>query len=194
MTFVLPGWIGRVAAVVLLLGAGLAVYGLSIGPLIAAYEKVDRELVEVNELLVRYQRIAQSRGRLQAELESLAASQASNGIYLTGGTDALAAAALQEIVNGTIESAGGRLRSVQILPAKTEGQLKWVGVRVQMNASIAELAQALYAFESGQTFLFVDSLEVSKNRARRKRNEPAKAETSLRIRLDVSGYRKPNTG
>ena len=63
-----------------------------------------------------------------------------------------------------------------------------------MSASIGELAQALYAFESGQTFLFVDSLEVSKNRARRKRNEPAKEETSLKIRLDVSGYRKTNTG
>ena len=143
---------------------------------------------------MRYQTIAQSRGRLQADLQSLAASQASNGIYLTGGTDALAAAALQEIVNGTIESAGGRLRSVQILPAITEGQLKRIGVRVQLSASIAELAQALYAFEAGQTFLFVDSLEVSKNRARRKRKDPPATETSLKIRLDLSGYRKPSTG
>ncbi len=190
----LPEWLGRIAAIALLLGVGLTVHGTVIGPLIAAYEKVDRDLVDTGELLVRYQTIARSRGPLQDDLKRLAKSQASDGIYLTGGTDALAAAALQEIVNGTIESAGGRLRSVQILPAITEGQLKRVGVRVQMSASIAELAQAIYAFESGQTFLFVDSLEVSKNRARRKRNEPAKEETSLKIRLDVSGYRKPNTG
>ncbi len=194
MKLVLPGWTGRVAAIALLLGVGLAVYGLLIGPLIAAYEKVDREIVEANELQFMYQRIAHSRGRLQAEFERLTALQASSGIYLTGDTDALAAAALQEIVNATVESAGGRLRSVQILPAKAEGLFKRIGVRVQMSASIAELAQALYAFEAGETFLFVDNLEVSNSRARRKRKDPTPVEPSLKIRLDISGYRKPEVG
>lgn len=191
MKLVLPGWAGRVSAIALLLGVGLSVYSLFIGPLIAAYDKVDQDLVDANELLVRYQRIAQSRGRLLAEFQRLTALQASSGIYLTGDTDALAAAALQEIVNATVESAGGRLRSVQILPAKAEGQFKRVGVRVQMNASIAELAQALYDFEAGQTFLFVDSLEASNSRARRKRGDSTPVEPRLKIRLEISGYRKP---
>ena len=67
----LPEWVGRVAAIALLLGVGLTVHGTIIGPLIAAYEKDDRDLVDTSELLVRYQTIAQSRGRLQADLQSL---------------------------------------------------------------------------------------------------------------------------
>ena len=90
-----------------------------------------------------------------------------------------------------VETGGGRLRSVQILPVETDGEFRRVGVRVQMTATVVQLTRVLYAIEAGRTFLFVDDLQVSNRRARRRRNEAVDMDPTLLIRLDLSGYLRP---
>ena len=60
-----------------------------------------------------------------------------------------------------------------------------------MTASIAAIARILYAFEAGGTYLFVDNLEIS-NRRRRKRNDD-QTNPQLLVRLDLTGYVRPET-
>ncbi len=189
-----PRWVSRLAAIALSAGVLVGLYVFAVAPLVAGYREADVAVSQAGELLVRYRRIAASRPALQARLDELKARQSEIGIYLGGGTDSLAGARLQELVNKTVEAGGGRLRSVQILPAKIDGEFRRVGVRVQMTATVAQLARVLYALEAGRTFLFVDNLEVSNRRARRRRNRPVDMDPTLLIRLDLTGYLRPEAG
>ncbi len=186
--------ISRFAAIALSLGVLAGLYAFALAPLAASYGETEQSISQARDLLDRYRRIAASRPALQARLDQLTVRQSKIGIYLGGGTDALAGADLQELVNKTVEAGGGRLRSIQILPVKTDGEFRRVGVRVQMTATAAQLVKVLYALEAGRTFLFVDSLEVSNRRARRRRNQPVDMDPTLLVRLDLSGYLRPEAG
>jgi hypothetical protein len=59
---------------------------------------------------------------------------------------------------------------------------------------VTQLVKVLYALEAGRTFLFVDNLEVSNRRARRRRNQPVDMDPTLLVRLDLSGYLRPEAG
>lgn len=179
----------RLAALGLLVLVVFVVYSLTVGPLISAYARVNTALGESAELSEKYHRIAAQRDALAARLDKLTYQQADSGIYLPGETDALAAARLQEIVNSTVVSGGGQLRSVQILPAKADGTFRKIGVRAQMTGTITAVARILYAFEAGDIFLFIDNIDISNRRARRRNAEETDPE--LLIRLDLSGYLRP---
>ena len=183
-------WVSRAAAVALLLAILAGVYEFSVAPLLAGHRDADQALDEASDFLARYQRVAARREVLQTQLAEMGKQQADSGIYLRGRTDALAGAELQALVNSTIESGGGRLRSVQILPTKTAGGFQQVSVRVQMTATISEAARILYTFEAGESFLFVDNLDISNRRARR-RAKTADQNPMLLIRLDLSGFLRP---
>ncbi len=182
-------WISRVAAVGILLAILLAIYGVLVSPLIAAYSQVNGDIEQSTELLARYQRVTAQYPDLKRLLDRVNADHTASGVYLPGDTDALAAARLQEIVNSRVESNGAQVRSVQILPTKEDGDFRRVGVRVQLTATIAAVARILYAFEAGGTFLFVDNLSVSNRKSRRRAGEQLNPE--LLVRLDLTGYVRP---
>ena len=191
MTPALSGTTSRLAAIALLIGMAVALYVFAVAPLAQEYSQAERRIAQANELLARYQRIAGSREALKKRLDELALRQTDSGVYLSGGTDALAGAKLQEIVNKTVESGGGGLRSIQVLPVKTDGDFRRVGVRVQLTATITQVAQILYTLEGGTAFLFVDSLDISNRRTRRRRGDPVDMDPVLLVRLDLSGYLRP---
>ncbi len=183
--------ISRFAAIALSLGVLAGLYAFALAPLAASYDETEQAIFQTQDQLDRYRRIAASRTALEARLDKLTARQSKIGIYLSGGTDALAGADLQELVNKTVEAGRGRLRSIQILPVETDGEFRRVGVRAQMTVTAAQLVKILYALEAGRTFLFVDKLEVSNRRARRRRNQPVDMDPTLLVRLDLSGYLRP---
>ncbi len=189
----LPRWVSRLAAVGLLAGIVIGIYGLVIAPLIVAYDQVETALVETDALVVRYARIAQKRPDLEQRLAALEKRQFASGVYLEGDSDSLAAATLQERVNATVQSGGGKLRSVQILPAKTDGGFQRVSLRVQLTGTMRTLFDIIYALESGKHHLFIENLDVRNRRARRRaRLEDSNPE--LTIRFDVTGYLRPEIG
>ncbi len=190
----LPRWTSRLAALALLAGVLVLFYAVVVAPLASGYVETGRAIAQAREALGRYQRIARSREAFEQRLEELRVRQSASGVYLSGSTDALAGAELQELVNKTVEAGGGRQRSVQILPVKTDGEFRRVGVRVQMTATVAQLARVLYALEAGPPYLFVDNLDIRNRRARRRRNRPIEMDPTLLIRLDLSGYLRPEAG
>ena len=189
-----PGWVSRLAALVLSAGVVFALYVFVAAPIVAGYAETDAAMVQAAELLDRYRRIAAGRPALQERLEALKSRQSEIGTYLSGGTDALAGAELQELVNATVARGGGGLRSVQILPVKADGGFRRIGVRVQMTATMAQVLRVLHGFEAGSKLLFVDKLEVSNRRARRRRKQPVEMDPTLLVRLDLFGYLRPEAG
>lgn len=189
-----PGWVSRLAALALSAGVAFAVYIFVAAPIIAGYAETDAAVAQAADLLDRYRRVAAARPALQQRLDALKSRQSEIGAYLSGETDALAGAELQELVNATVAKGGGGLRSVQILPAKSDGGFRRIGVRVQMTATIAQVLHVLHGLEAGSTLLFVDNLEVSNRRARRRRNQPVEMDPTLLVRLDLFGYVRPEAG
>ena len=185
-------WISRMTAVGILLAILLAIYGVLVSPLVSAYSQINGAIAQSSELLTRYQRVTAQYPDLEELLDRVNADHIASGVYLPGDTDALAAARLQEIVNSRVESNGAQVRSVQILPAKVDGDFRRVGVRIQLIATVAAVARILYAFEAGGTFLFVDNLDVSNRKSRRRAGEQTDPE--LLVRLDLTGYVRPEAG
>ena len=192
----LPGWLSRSAALALLAGLVAALYLLAVAPLVDAYRQTDAAIAEAGEMLARYSEIARNRPAFAAQLDELTARQAESGVYLSGETDALAAAALQDSVGATIEANGGKLRSIQILPVSDDGPFKRVSLRVQLTASLESLHRVLYSLEAGRPFVFLDNLDVKTRRARRSRRTrrnaqqtppPPQPNSVLEVRFDLSG-------
>ncbi len=186
--------ISRLAALALSAGVAFALYVFVAAPIVAGYAETDAAVAQAAELLDRYRRIAAARPALQERLDALKSRQSEIGTYLSGGTDALAGAELQELVTATVASGGGALRSVQILPVKADGGFRRIGVGVQMTATMAQVLSVLHGFEAGSKLLFVDKLEVSNRRARRRRKQPVEMDPALLVRLDLFGYIQPEAG
>ena len=189
-----PGWVSRLAALALSAGVVFAAYIFVAAPIVADYAETDAAVIQTAELLDRYRRVAAARPALQERLNALKARQSEIGTYLSGGTDALAGAELQELVNTTVANSGAGLRSVQILPVKADSGFQRIGVRVQLTATISQVLRVLHGLEAGSTLLFVDSLEVSNRRARRRRKQPVDMDPTLLVRLDLFGYLIPEAG
>ncbi len=184
----------RLAALALSAAVVFGLYVFVVAPIVAGYAETDAAVNQAAELLDRYRRVAATRPALQDRLDILKSRQSEIGAYLGGHTDALAGAELQELVNATVAAGGGGLRSVQILPVKTDGGFRRIGVRVQMTATIAQVLRVLHGLEAGSTLLFVDNLEVNNRRARRRRNKPVQMDPTLLVRLDLFGYLRPEAG
>jgi virulence-associated protein VapD len=182
-------WISRATAAGILFAILLAIYGVLVSPLVAAYSQINGAIAQSTELLARYQRVTAQYPDLKRLLDRVNADHTASGVYLPGDTDALAAARLQEIVNSRVETNGAQVRSVQILPTKEDGDFRRVGVRIQLIATVAAVARILYAFEAGDTYLFVDNLDISNRQNRRRAGEQADPE--LLVRLDLTGYVRP---
>ncbi len=189
-----PGWVSRLAALALSAGVVFGLYLFVVAPIVAGYAETDAAVNQAAELLDRYRRVAAARPALQDRLDALKLRQSEIGAYLGGHTDALAGAELQELVNATVAKGGGGLRSVQILPVKVDGGFRRIGVRVQMTATLAQVLHVLHGLEAGSSLLFVDNLEVSNRRARRRRNQPVQMDPTLLVRLDLFGYLRPEAG
>lgn len=192
MSLELPSWASRLCAVALLLVLLAAVYLYVVSPVLAAYREADEDLAQTRDLLVRYERLAAAKLSHEGQLAELSARQADTGIYLSGTTDALAAAELQDRIRRAVVRHGGQLRSIQSLPAGSDGEFRDIAVRVQINANLSSFHHLIYQLEAEKPFLFVDHLDVRNRRANR-RSALENLDPELAIRFDISGYLRPET-
>jgi general secretion pathway protein M len=183
--------LSRTLAIVLLAVALLGGYRLIVAPLLTAYQEGESSIEQAKTLLQRYRALAEQRPQLAKRLAEQQERAAAAAGYLEGPSDALAAAQLQDRVKSVVETAGGELRSTQILPAQPlEGDLGFrrTAVRVQIIVTIEGLAAALYELETGQPYLLIDDVTVRQERVRRRRRSEPKSEPMLDVNLELFGY------
>jgi general secretion pathway protein M len=186
-----PGSVlSRTLAVALLGIALLGAYRLIIAPLLVAYRDGEARIEQAKELLQRYEALAQQRSLLADRLAEQQERAASAAGYLQGPSDALAAAQLQDRVKSVVQTAGGELRSTQILPAEPlEAGLgvRRTTLRVHFVVTIEGLETTLYELETGQPYLIIDEVTVRQERVRRRRNEPGE-HPMLDVSFELFGY------
>lgn len=185
-------WISRLAAALLLIVFLAAAYTFLLEPVVVGYRETDRQIEEVREQLPRYQRLAAMRWTLEDQMHQSAAEASSEGYYLSGGTDALAAAGLQDQVNALVQGKGGSLRSIQPMPGIDEEGFRRITLRVQMTATNEALFEILYALEAGTPLLFIENLDIQSRFIRRRTKEgglqAVPDEPLLTVGFDLSGY------
>ncbi|MCH9052780.1 MAG: type II secretion system protein M [Proteobacteria bacterium] len=183
----LSPFLGRTLAVVLLLAAIGGIWSLIVEPVMTKYRLSAESMVQSEALIERYLRIAKVRVPLEKQLVSLRRQGASRSGYLEGASDTLAAAKLQNRVKGVVATSGGEIKSSQILPPRDDGNHRAINIRVQLSADIAGLQAIFHALESENTLLFLDNVDVRRQRSRRRKSRSAN-DGRLTVRFDVSGY------
>lgn len=183
-------WISRLTAVLLLIVTITVAYVFLLEPVIAGYGRTDQEIEETREQLSHFQRLAAMRPALARQMEQSEAQQTSQGYYLSGGTDALAAAGLQDRVNALVERNGGALRSIQPMPGTDEEGFRRITLRVQMTATVESLFEILYGLEAGKPVLFVENLDIQSRVVRQRAADAGQEQPApqLTVGFDLSGY------
>jgi general secretion pathway protein M len=184
-------WISRAVAVLLLVSVIAAIYLWAVEPLLAAYNRTDEAIVEARTMVERFDRLGAARAKLMQQAEILDKGANTTVYYLTGGTDAVAAAALQEQVKSLIESSGGTVGSMQTLPTRQEQRLQRVALRLQMTATMPSLSQVLYALETREPLLFLDNLDIQGRLRQLPQAGVPEQEPVLTIGFEVYGYLPP---
>jgi general secretion pathway protein M len=184
-------WISRAVAVLLLVSVIVAIYLWAVEPLVAAYNRTDEAIVEARIMLERFDRLGAARAKLTQQATTLDEGATTTVYYLTGGTDAVAAAALQGHVKSLIESSGGTVGSMQTLPTRQEQRLQRVALRLQMMATIPSLFHVLHGLETGVPLLFLDNLDIQ-GRLRQLPQAGAQEQAPVfTIGFEVYGYLPP---
>ena len=186
-------WISRLTALLLLAVVMFGAHLFLVEPLVVGYDAIDREIDDAQEQLAHFERLAAMRPAIARQLQQAGSQQTAQGYYLNGGTDALAAAGLQDRINALVANNGGTLRSTQPMPGVEEQGFRRITLKVQLTATIEELFDTLYELESGAPILFVEDLDIQSRIVRRQTRDKAGVNESqpiplLAVAFDLSGY------
>ena len=155
------GTAGRTLALALLAGVAAAAWFSAVDPLLDWYARRADALAHKQALLPRLEALAASLPewrRAQAEAASRAGTRPS---LLEGGTDAVAAAALQGKVQAMASQAGARVTSMEILAAEPRGPYRRIAVRVAMEGHLPELLELLRAIGDAAPRMLVDAVQLN---------------------------------
>lgn len=192
-----PGWVHRLAALVLLLLVGGVLYLGVDRVLIERYRYYQNTLEQYRGRLAQLERMASARESVQQLIAKIQQDRNVTAQYLPQSAPALAAAELQQRLKAVIEAAGGTLQSTQALPPIEEGGAVKVAISATMNGDAGSLQKVLYTLESQTPLLFVDNLELLA-RTTRPRLPSGRFATYTRMQLnvqfEVSGYLRKEGG
>ncbi len=144
------------AAAIGILVLAVAWFGI-VDPAWSWYADRSRLLERRQVLLHRMREVAASLPALQAATKGRP-GDAAGTVMLPGGTDAVAAADLQERVQTMATTAGARLTAVETLPATPVGQWHKVSLRISLNAPWPVLMDLLRSIEQSPTRILVDDV------------------------------------
>jgi hypothetical protein len=155
---------GQVIAVAAPLCVLLAIIAGILFPAWRWYDRRQQHLAagqrQIAEILARERELPQLR-------QQAAALQASGDtqVLLAGPTDAIAAANLQSDLAALAASAGASLTSTEMLPPRTSGALRQVGISLDVTADWPALTDLLVAIERASPRMRIDALTINSSDA-----------------------------
>lgn len=164
-----------------LVAMGLAVFVVM--PLHERYLLARDSLQTQRELLARLKLQAGERGAARPAANAYVAER---GLYLSGESDAVMAAALQASLGAKGEAGGWRLISARVLPVLQEGALRLIGIEGRMQTTIEGLQRLLLTLDSERPLLAVTALQVIPAGVTAGGGDDDKG-TILTVRLEVFG-------
>jgi general secretion pathway protein M len=182
----------RLTAVLLLVIAVILVYLLGFHWFILRHLDYGQEIGELSAQLNRYQRVAEQREQVEAQLQSLQSRRSESNLFLEEGDFNEAAAGMSERLNQMISTQADescQIVSRQPVRARVVERFEKVTVNVRMRCSVQDLMRVLYSLETGVPMIIAEEVTIIKPRARRQvRNQAAVAIPALDVRFNMSGY------
>ncbi|MEO3430516.1 type II secretion system protein GspM [Pelagibius sp. CAU 1746] len=179
--------LSRLLAVMLLIGAGLAVHLAVVEPLRQRHMALDESIALSQELLQRFAKETGDPATLTRQREALSQQPEATAGLLRGDNETIAGAFVQSFLTSTVERGGGTVRSVQVLPVRDERGLRKVTARAQLHTTSAALRDILHRLEGNDPYLFIDNLDI--RRTLQPRPEASdEEEVELLVRFDVYGF------
>jgi general secretion pathway protein M len=172
-----------------ILAASLAVIALGIvwlggvAPVLDWYASRGAHLAELQARAARERALIDTLPALQKAAAEAAKTPTRS--VLSGATDAIAGAALQEQVQTMATAANAQLTSIETLPAEQVGAYRRIGVRIELNAQLEVIVALLKAVEEAQPSMLVDDIHLTATPS----GPLNKAELPLDASLTVYGFR-----
>jgi hypothetical protein len=110
-------------------------------------------------------------------------------ILLVAASDAEASAAVEGMMKQTVEDAGSRLTSAEILPEKTEGDFRRVGIRVAFGGDLKLVTVVLKSLETSHPVLFASDFDMHSGTDQDDSSASGAGSKALTVTLDVYGFR-----
>jgi general secretion pathway protein M len=152
-------WIRRAVFLGLNLAACLVVFMLMAHSIYAVFAERDAQIAMLSETLARMNAIANRKSDVET-LSRQVDAESDLGEFLAAANEGAANAALQARLKTMTEAAGARVRSVQGLPAKNDGQIRYIGAKIDLYGTLGAVHKAIHAVESGKPYLFVSAASV----------------------------------
>lgn len=145
------GLLGLVAGCV-----GLLVVAPLWGHVADLKDRIDQERMMMSRLTA-----AASDDSARQVLEQQTKAAKAAGLFIEGESESIRLATLQSNLSSIAAANGVKLRSSRNLPGRERGDLRLVGVQLQLAAPIEKLQKMLLDIEQSKPSLFVDSLQVT---------------------------------
>lgn len=193
MALALPtGRRGQMLALGMALLAAVVVWIGAIAPLWGWYDDRAELLRRQRAIAHRMASLVESLPELQREAatvdsgatSSRGANNDASAVLLTGANDPVAAASLQQRIEGLATRAGVRVGSEEILPGQAEGDLRAIAVRLTLTAPYRSLVALLLALSRSETPMVVDELLL-----RGPPGQPGEDDIPIDVSMTVTSYR-----
>ena len=175
------GWPGRLLAVAILLVAALIIWLGVVSPLVGFYQDRADELAQRRALADRMTVIAAQFPRLKAEAVKRADPAGPPSLLLDGGSDALAAAGLEERLTKGATATNVVLLSAEGVPVENVGAVRRIGLKINVSGKFASLVGFLERIDQSTPPLLVDELQIQ--------GLPYQGGAHALVRLTVFGFR-----
>lgn len=186
--FVLPeGRTGQAVALALTLAAIVLVWLCVVSPVWNAYSEAADRMDRKAAMVARMRRLAESLPELRQAAEA-APAPAARLAPVEAPTDALATAAIQQLVQSFIARRNGlEMTSLEAIPGENAGAYRRIGLRVVGRGSWPELLDLLQMLESATPSLVLDGLTLQAPSASLLR---AGARSTLEFGLMIHAFRR----
>jgi general secretion pathway protein M len=154
------GRIGSMLALGITILALAAVWLGAAVPLLDLYAANAENLQRRQMLARRMGELAETLPSLRRQAEASAGEAPAPSAVLEGGSDAIASARLQELVQAMAQETGVGLNRVETLPVERHGAYARIGLRLAFAADWPALIHLLQAIEAAQPRMLVDDLQV----------------------------------
>jgi general secretion pathway protein M len=131
-----------------------------VAPLLDWYADRDETLRRQRAIADRMAGMVETLPALRSAAAEAAHSGQQPGVLLTGGTDPLAAAALQQKLDELATAAGVRIGSEEILPAQPAGDFRAIAVRVTLAAPWRAIVALLEAMAKADVPMMADEMQL----------------------------------
>jgi len=160
-----PPFARKLIAVGLLLAISAGVYAAVVQPYLSHVSNLQDQIVQQSMLLERLKTFAAEKDRLPTLDKQIEALRTSPD-FVTGGSEALITATLQQRIAIIAEEVGTKVRSTRALTAREHNGLKLLGIQIQLTASLQQIQEILYEIEKSRPLLFVETLHLTASKDR----------------------------